>query len=93
MTREIEQDCTYCRGAGEYEARHPEWGSPTCPEAYVMKPCGECEGTGKVLVEVPSNHFLLNSAEWNRVMKELENPEPPSEGLVDLMGSPVPWKR
>lgn len=52
MTREIEQDCTYCRGEGKYEARHPEWGSPTCPEAYVSVPCGECEGTGKVLVEV-----------------------------------------
>lgn len=40
--------CTECDGAGGIEARHPSWGSSTCPEAYVQIPCKRCDGSGTI---------------------------------------------
>lgn len=53
--REIEVPCDYCDGEGKHEEKHPSWGSPFCPEAYVLVSCGECDGTGKMLIEVDEN--------------------------------------
>jgi DnaJ-class molecular chaperone len=38
--------CPDCGGDGTVEIRHPQWGSPTCPEAYINVPCSTCEGAG-----------------------------------------------
>lgn len=51
MGREIQVDCENCKGEGSHEERHQSWGIPTCPEAYVIVECGECDGTGLVLVD------------------------------------------
>jgi len=51
-TREVERPCPHCDGEGEHEAQHPSWGSPFCPEAYVVVECGECDGTGLRWVEI-----------------------------------------
>ena len=40
--------CPYCGGDKTVCVQHPSWGSPTCPEAYIMVPCPECDGTGEV---------------------------------------------
>ena len=38
--------CPICDGQGGVETQHPEWGSRTCPEAYVVIKCEACDGTG-----------------------------------------------
>lgn len=38
--------CTKCDGRGGFEANHPQWGSRSCPEAYILVDCGQCLGTG-----------------------------------------------
>lgn len=43
--------CDTCNGHGTIEEKHPAWGTPTCPEAYVSHPCEECDGTGYELFE------------------------------------------
>lgn len=45
MTKMI---CPDCGGDKEVCVQHPSWGSPTCPEAYIMIPCHTCEGTGEI---------------------------------------------
>ncbi len=41
-------ECPRCEGSGEWDEPHPQWGSPSCPEAYVQIICPECEGKGQV---------------------------------------------
>lgn len=53
--REIEVDCDYCDGEGQYPDKHPSWGLPWCPEDSILVECGECDGTGKMLIEVDDN--------------------------------------
>lgn len=38
--------CVHCGGQGSYDTPHPQWGSRTCPEAYVNVDCPECNGDG-----------------------------------------------
>ena len=40
--------CPDCGGDKEVEVCHPMWGSPTCPEAYIIISCPTCEGSGEV---------------------------------------------
>jgi hypothetical protein len=40
--------CPYCGGDADIEIKHPSWGSPTCPEAYIRVPCINCDGTGEI---------------------------------------------
>lgn len=48
--------CKQCDGDGVHDARHPMWGSPSCPEAYVQVECDECEGSGEQWVNVKTSH-------------------------------------
>jgi DnaJ-class molecular chaperone len=44
--------CTTCDGDGYYEQRHPAWGTYSCPEPTITVRCDDCDGTGKIEVDV-----------------------------------------
>lgn len=42
--------CPQCGGDKRLETTHPEWGTRTCPEAYIMVDCPRCDGAGVILL-------------------------------------------
>ena len=50
--------CPQCGGDGTIEAKHPQWGSRTCPEAWIAVRCDECGGTGECDIPEVDGHIL-----------------------------------
>lgn len=42
--------CPQCGGDKRLETKHPNWGSYSCPEAYIMVDCPRCDGAGVILL-------------------------------------------
>ena len=82
MSDPIKAPCEKCGGLGEYDVPHHQWGSRSCPEAYVNVKCTDCEGTGKVEIEAEAPQMLSK--------KELQDALELIEKLI-LTGQLVGW--
>lgn len=80
--------CKTCGGDGVVEARHPMWGSPSCPEAYVQVTCDDCEGDGTTVVRVQTEHVYPpipdRSCDWSAIDSDhYDEGEPIGRGATE----------